>query len=386
MTLFSNEQILAVIDPTDQSKVNTNFTPKVLLVFYMLTVNNSSAIAESYGHDILGRAHIIEVVEFIKKHRSRLGSVYSQLLALIVEQLQHLFHLDVLLASAKTFPRLSSVSNASWLSDSAQILSTLQNPINDQKKTKLVLDYLAELKLEEFSKYEQPVIDMLPLLLDNDTTRYVLNSYENLWRIMCTRNPMELCLKTVNVLHPLDLTYEEIYTNIMALFGVDKRIFRVPPLLSIFLQVLNSYMIASRKFILSTKNIAKTMDTSVQNSYVLTQESTILQILLEICMPEEVIENGGLIQIRKMICSFIHQKFIENPLLAKLLHFQTYDPSLLPVTVKGIDSIRMYYLLIYISLTAMMFIRYLYGFSAGVIVTTSFRETGICCTIGIIFV
>eukprot|EP01027_Heterolobosea_sp_BB2_P007781 GEZU01011553.1.p1 GENE.GEZU01011553.1~~GEZU01011553.1.p1 ORF type:complete len:132 (-),score=29.42 GEZU01011553.1:29-424(-) len=44
--------------------------------------------------------------------------------------------------------------------------------------------------------------------------------------------------------------------------------------------------------------------------------------------------------IRQMVCSFIHQIFIENPILAKLVHFQTYDSSLLPITVTGIDSIH----------------------------------------------
>lgn len=43
---------------------------------------------------------------------------------------------------------------------------------------------------------------------------------------------------------------------------------------------------------------------------------------------------------RKLICSFIHQKFIENPLLAKILHFQTYSLDLLPITVNYIDSIH----------------------------------------------
>jgi integrator complex subunit 2 len=340
MSLFKTEQILELIESYNQDKKGLDFTPQTLLLFYMLTVNNNASIAESYGHDIIQKAHVIEVVNFIQKHRTRLGLFYSQLLSLIVDQLQHLFHLDVLLTSAKTFPKPSLESSIGWMKDFNEITRILSNPLQDQKKTKLILDYLSELNPSEFKAYENHVVNIIPLLLDQKTRRYVLNSYENLWKIICTRNPMELTLRTVNVLHTWKLTYDDIYKNILVLFGIDKRVFLTPPLLSIFLQVLNSSMIASRKYIQSKRNIAKNADVSLQNTYLLVQEGTILQVLLELCLPSDEITSGDLVQIRKLICGFMHQRFIENPLLAKLIHFQTYDISLLPIAVDGIGSIH----------------------------------------------
>ena len=48
-------------------------------------------------------------------------------------------------------------------------------------------------------------------------------------------------------------------------------------------------------------------------------------------------------EIRIEVCRFLHQLFIESPLLIKLVHFQGYSPELLPVTVDGVPSMRTYF-------------------------------------------
>lgn len=333
MTLFTVDQVLKVVD--NQS---FNMTTKAIMLFYMLTVNSNNSIAESYGHDILARARVVEIVNFLHKDRTRLGPLYSQLLSLIIDQLQHLFHLDLILTSNKAIPR-SFDSAATWQSTD-HLIQVLENPLRDQKKTKIMFDYLSTLNVEEFAPFEQAVIKVLPHLLQRDVRRFMLNSYENLWKAVCLRTPMQLALKTVNIVHPLNLTYDDIYKNILVVFGVNRRMFEVPALLGIFLQILNSYLVASRKSILSSKNIPKNTDNSIQSSYVVTQEATVLQLLLEICIIDADIDTGDRITIQKLICSFVHQRFIENPVLAKLLHFQTYDPKLLPIIVNGVDSIH----------------------------------------------
>lgn len=57
------------------------------------------------------------------------------------------------------------------------------------------------------------------------------------------------------------------------------------------------------------------------------QESAAVQILLEACLEtEEDRETPGqmwsLREIRSIICSYLHQVFIADPSLAKLVHFQ----------------------------------------------------------------
>lgn len=67
-------------------------------------------------------------------------------------------------------------------------------------------------------------------------------------------------------------------------------------------------------------------------------ESGIVQQLLEICLMD--FEKGGLEEVEEIICVMIHESFIKNPILAKLVHFQGYSPKLLKVTVDKIDSMH----------------------------------------------
>lgn len=44
--------------------------------------------------------------------------------------------------------------------------------------------------------------------------------------------------------------------------------------------------------------------------------------------------------IQCIICSFIHQMFIENSNLAELVHFQGYPKQLIPILVRGVPSMH----------------------------------------------
>ncbi|KAF4530922.1 hypothetical protein B566_EDAN016420 [Ephemera danica] len=45
-------------------------------------------------------------------------------------------------------------------------------------------------------------------------------------------------------------------------------------------------------------------------------------------------------ECRGVVCSYLHQVFIADTNLAKLVHFQGYPMELLPVTVRGIPSMH----------------------------------------------
>jgi len=59
--------------------------------------------------------------------------------------------------------------------------------------------------------------------------------------------------------------------------------------------------------------------------------------------PEDVEQAGqqlALREVRSVICSYLHQVFISDPGLVKLVHFQGYSRDLLPITVQGIPSMH----------------------------------------------
>ena len=45
-------------------------------------------------------------------------------------------------------------------------------------------------------------------------------------------------------------------------------------------------------------------------------------------------------EIRCLVCSFLHQTFISDPRMVKLVHFHGYPTQLLPVVVSGVPSIH----------------------------------------------
>jgi len=44
-------------------------------------------------------------------------------------------------------------------------------------------------------------------------------------------------------------------------------------------------------------------------------------------------------EIRILVCTFLHELFIDNLVLMKIVHFQGYEPSLLRITIDGIPSV-----------------------------------------------
>ena len=70
---------------------------------------------------------------------------------------------------------------------------------------------------------------------------------------------------------------------------------------------------------------------------VLAQESAAVLMVLEIL--QEACEKGAH-ETMRVICQFIHQRFIENVLLAKLVHFQMYPLAVIPVLMDGVPSMH----------------------------------------------
>jgi len=75
----------------------------------------------------------------------------------------------------------------------------------------------------------------------------------------------------------------------------------------------------------------------LKNALTTAQESAAVQILLEAGLSQQA---GGHVREVKLICSYLHETFINDPNLAKLVHFQGYPLDLLPITVKGVPSMH----------------------------------------------
>eukprot|EP00794_Sanderia_malayensis_P014277 gene14277-15764_t len=233
-------------------------------------------------------------------------------------------------------------------------------------------------KLEEYSPsmlvdYAEVIVDSLIHLLDEAVPRKVQTLCCSLWLKLNTEIPRRLWLRTVNVLccaekgsglHRVQpYTDEEITKDPLIILRCDQRIFRCAPLLDVLLRVLSAYMDASRAFLThhlkshpvpvntaamsSNINVQDVEREELKNALITAQESAIVQILMEVCLPMEIEKKAlnsammcSLREIQCRICSFLHQVFIADPNMVKLVHFQGYPAELLSVTVAGVPSMH----------------------------------------------
>lgn len=196
-------------------------------------------------------------------------------------------------------------------------------------------------------RHIQELFRLVWLRLNNIRPRYI---QAKTWRYLAYHNDNDvLALANCCI---LDHTTSS--DPLVPLINCDSRVFRCPPILEVLLRVLQASLVASRSQLFQHKErirhrgeiLSDNEIESLYNAIVATQESIAVQTLLEVCLEtaEDKINPGQLWtlqEVRSIICSYIHQVFIGDPSLAKLVHFQGYASGLLSaVTVPGIPSMH----------------------------------------------
>ncbi|XP_023216646.1 integrator complex subunit 2-like [Centruroides sculpturatus] len=244
------------------------------------------------------------------------------------------------------------------------LVGAFQNVQNCPYKLLQQLEYLLTLPLYQLWPFALPFVNNLQKLLEPNVPREILEKSKRLWWKLNRVFPRRLWLITVNALQPprfpstvvKPLTLDNIVLDPLHVLRCDERIFRCAPLLEIVLHMLQAFLAASRTHLahhmLEHPSIDKVnqVDTDknreeLRSALVASQESAAVQILLECCRPspEDKEKNGLLTELREvqsLICSHVHQVFISDPHLAKLVHFQGYPSELLSVTVSSIPSMH----------------------------------------------
>ena len=111
----------------------------------------------------------------------------------------------------------------------------------------------------------------------------------------------------------------------------DRRVFECAPLLEILLYILKACLAASRTMLTqhlqenpiiersSSSQVTNDLEREeLKNALTTAQESAAVQILLEAGLSQA----DSHVREVKLICSYLHETFINDPNLAKLVHFQ----------------------------------------------------------------
>ncbi|XP_048582667.1 integrator complex subunit 2 isoform X2 [Nematostella vectensis] len=364
---------------TNDTEKTSSFAPRLLMLYYVLLyqdmlLNNmknlvtSNVQHQSYSSGLLAHIPIKYLVHQARARPAEYRGLYAPILRLLFTHYPHLCLVDEWLVEEELMNTPQNQGIA--LQGDLMVMDVQCSPFKLKQAfniahdrptaAMLLLTKLQTLEPSQLIPYMDPLVRSLPLLLLVPTPRRLLTLCCDIWTRLSTIIPRKLWLATVNVLcheGPQPYTDEDLARDPLTVLRCDRRVFRCPPMFDIVVRVLLAYLAASRTMLsqhLHTQQAPRTNSAVEQEreelrvALVAAQESAAVQLLLEICLPNEQdkqeescsMHSCVLREIKCRVCSSLHQMFIADPSLAKLVHFQSYPLELLPVTVAGIPSMH----------------------------------------------
>ncbi|XP_031822386.1 integrator complex subunit 2 isoform X2 [Sarcophilus harrisii] len=350
---------------------------------------------KSYSSSLMDQIPIKFLIRQAQGLQQELGGLHSALLRLLATNYPHLCIVDDWICEEEitgtdALLRRMLLTNTAKNHSPKQLQEAFSVLQVSHTQVMQILEHLTLVSASELIPYAEVLTSNMNQLLNSGVPRRILQTVNKLWMVLNTVMPRRLWVMTVNALQPsMKLVRQQKYTqndlmiDPLIVLRCDQRVHRCPPLMDITLHMLNGYLLASKAYLSShLKETAEqdirpapnnTLGLVVQadapevtreelkNALLAAQDSAAVQILLEICLPTEEEKTKGIIQsatnnkgieegednllcnlreVQCLICCLLHQMYIADPNIAKLVHFQGYPCELLPLTVAGIPSMH----------------------------------------------
>uniref|UniRef100_A0A8C1J8U9 Integrator complex subunit 2 n=1 Tax=Cyprinus carpio TaxID=7962 RepID=A0A8C1J8U9_CYPCA len=351
---------------------------------------------KSYSPALMDQIPIKHLIRQAQGLQQELGGLHSALLRLLATNYPHLCMVEDWISEEEVTGTLPLLRKMLLTSS-----SSFQNVLSGGPGLLRILEHLTLLSAGDLIPYAEALTSSMGLLLEDGVSRRIIQTVNKLWMVLNTVMPRKLWVMTVNALQPLvkllrqqRYTQNDLMVDPLIVLRCDSRVFRCPPLMDITLHMLNGYLLASKAYLnahlketaeferqaqtVSNLGLSGQPDTpevtreELKNALLAAQDSAAVQILLEVCLPppQEDVQSapgipmrkqvgdtgagkgaqgereaeGGLLsdlrEVQCLICCLLHQMFIADPNIAKLVHFQGYPQALLPLTVAGIPSMH----------------------------------------------
>ncbi|NP_001025696.1 integrator complex subunit 2 [Xenopus tropicalis] len=376
-------------------------TTQLLMLYYVLSYEeallaNSKSLAvmqrkpKSYSSAMMDQIPIKYLIRQAQGLQQELGGLHSALLRLLSTNYPHLCIVDDWICEEEitgtdALLRRMLLTSSAKSHSPKQLQEAFQLLQSNHTHVMQILEHLTLLSASDLIPYAEVITANMIQLLNVGVPRRILQTVNKLWMTLNTVMPRRLWVMTVNALQPpLKLARHHKYTqndlmiDPLIVLRCDPRIQRCPPIMDITLHMLNGYLLASKAYLNSylketadqdmkpspnnTAALAGQVEAmevtreELKNALLAAQDSAAVQILLEICLSAEegkdqnpacsqLLEGEesllcNLREVQCLICCLLHQMFIADPNIAKLVHFQGYPCQLLPLTVAGIPSMH----------------------------------------------
>ena len=368
---------------------NISDASRVFMLFYVLWFNHHvstkrlqpTSIAERLPSqlfeysDSLMNAFPTKLLLRKLESSAELADVYPPLLGLIAAQQPHLLNpTESLRRSMRTIEASANLLGTDWRLELKNLTSVDRQAVRQA----LLLSFLRRVRQapESSLEVETDIVAVLdfavPFFLEGGVDRTTASVFLDLWLRWSGAFAHALWVPTMRLLLPpsgreghrhTSVSFVSFLNDPLSLLDCDQRVYRRPVLLRILLEILGPLMVASRQRLHQRMSVNRlTLDDL--NGLLLTQESAIVQALLDVCRKQASEADGAsLSEIQEIVCMFLHQQFIDNVLLMKLVHFQGYEDELIAVTVDGIPSMRTFAIIcLILSFGLIEPFRHLFGF------------------------
>uniref|UniRef100_A0A669CRK8 Integrator complex subunit 2 n=1 Tax=Oreochromis niloticus TaxID=8128 RepID=A0A669CRK8_ORENI len=353
---------------------------------------------KSYSAALMDQIPIKYLVTQAQGLQQELGGLHSALLRLLATNYPHLCLVEDWVCAEEVTGTLPLLRKMMLPKIKAHVfLPAFQKLPSGSPRLMRILEHLTLLSPGDLIPYAEALTASMALLLEPAVPRRILQTANKLWMGLNTVMPRRLWVMTVNALQPSAkllrqqrYTQNDLMVDPLIVLRCDQRVYRCPPVMDIVLHMLNGYLLASKAYLqchlketadfdrqsqtVSSLGVPGQPDTpevtreELKNALLSAQDSAAVQILLEVCLPsseeqqlgattdsllrsirgpggvEAAEPEGGLLsdlrEVQCLICCLLHQMFIADPNIAKLVHFQGYPQALLPLTVAGIPSIH----------------------------------------------
>ncbi|OMJ10805.1 Integrator complex subunit 2, partial [Smittium culicis] len=198
--------------------------------------------------------------------------------------------------------------------------------------------------------------NMLTFSVSSSCISKLLFSFLQIWNKLFTINFESTTTSTIiywankSELQDDKISIQHIWANPIIFFDCNFSFFVYPELISIYLTTLNSVFRMSKSKFTRLFNIQNKLDPRTPfksqhvSSFLQLQDALEIQLLFDslalIKNRYQSISKNSSASVSDYIYDYIHQRFLETPYLMKIVHFETYDRSLLKDIVNNVPSMH----------------------------------------------
>ena len=348
-------------------KEKGNLSAQMLMLYYVLyyesvRLSHMKSILMSgrkvvrYSHDLLSELPIKFLLQTAERDQERFGGIYPQLLRLCSTHFPHLCMVQDTLMSDSLDSSEDSIEScfaSQRLSTRGVTIAQVKEALSNQKscpaKLILVMKRLLQMPAPDVWQFSDLLVSHVKQFMEPESPQLVRELFGQLWFHLNGVFPRKLWTLTINHLNHVvnghvtvrtmkKINHDDLIIDPLQILRCDRRVFQCAPILKILLYILKACLAASRTMLTQHLQenpiIERTPSSQVtndlereelKNALIAAQESAAVQILLEAGL------SGAEDHVKevKLICSYLHETFINDPNLAKLVHFQVSITSLL---------------------------------------------------------